>query len=237
MAETASELAIDVCTRLKQVSDPDRKEWSKNYYPTKMQVLGVKVPDLRPISNEIYERLKTSEPEAVIDFAMILVDGGVLECRQVGYEVLARHKKAMATLTTDLVEKLGEGIDNWVSTDVFAGLVAGPVWREGQIPDEVVRSWACSDDRWWRRAAVVCTVALNQKARGGHGDSSRTLDICTLVAADKDEMVAKALSWALRELSKRDSAAVIEFLEEYDSVLPARVKREVNRKINTGKKN
>jgi 3-methyladenine DNA glycosylase AlkD len=236
MTETAQVLAIDVCKKLKQVSDPERKEWARNYYPTQMQVLGVKVPDLRPISNEFYKRLRKSTSEEVLDFALILVDSGVLECRQVGYEVLARHKGAMASLTTGDLEVLGRGIDNWVSTDVFAGLVAGPVWREGQVPDEVIRNWALSKDRWWRRAAVVSTVALNQKARGGEGDTPRTLDICRLVASDQDEMVAKALSWALRELAKRDTTPVIEFLDEYDAILPSRVKREVKRKIETGRK-
>jgi len=140
------------------------------------------------------------------------------------------------SLTLEDCLVLGEGIDNWVSVDCFAGMVAGPAWREGRFPDKVVEDWAVSEDRWWRRAAVVCTVALNQKSRGGTGDVDRTLKICSIAASDKDDMVAKALSWALRELAKREPEPVVDFVDQNETILPKRVVREVRRKIETGRK-
>jgi len=104
------------------------------------------------------------------------------------------------------------------------------------IPEKLIEHWANSENRWWRRVAVVCTVALNQKARGGIGDATRTINICGMVASDQDEMVAKALSWALRELVKREPEPVVAFIEKHEAVLPARVKREVCSKIKTGRK-
>ena len=83
---------------------------------------------------------------------------------------------------------------------------------------------------------MVSTVALNNKARGGDGDTGRTLMICKMLVADRDDMVVKALSWALRELSKRDPKSVRTFLREHD-VLAPRVVREVNSKLKTGLKN
>ena len=142
----------------------------------------------------------------------------------------------MAALTTERIERLGRGIDNWASVDTFAVTIAGPAWRKGQLDDDVVQRWAKSPDRWWRRAAVVCTVALNQKSHGGKGDTARTLAICELVATDRDEMVAKALSWALRALSVVDRDAVVAFLERHGAELPSRVRREVGSKLTTGLK-
>ena len=51
--------------------------------------------------------------------------------------------------------------------------------------------------------------------------------ICEKVVSDRDDMIVKALSWALRELSKSDKPAVEEFMEKYDSQLAGRVRREV----------
>ena len=65
----------------------------------------------------------------------------------------------------------------------------------------------------------------------------KTLMVCEMLVADRDDMVVKALSWALRELSKRDPKAVSKFLREHDGVLAARVVREVNNKLTTGLKN
>jgi 3-methyladenine DNA glycosylase AlkD len=98
-------------------------------------------------------------------------------------------------------------------------------------------SWAKSPNRWWRRAALVSTVPLNNNARGGQGDVNRTLKICRMLISDRDDMVIKALSWALRELSKRDPLPVSSFLEQYDEQLAPRVKREVTNKLKTGLKN
>jgi len=147
------------------------------------------------------------------------------------------HHGAARSLNSGTLKSLGAGIDSWGAVDSFACYLAGPAWREGQVPDSLLASWAHSKDRWWRRTAVVSTVALNNKARGGSGDVDRTLRICQLLVADRDPMVVKALSWALRELSKRDSAAVKKFLAENRSVVAPLVVREVNNKLKTGLKN
>jgi 3-methyladenine DNA glycosylase AlkD len=132
---------------------------------------------------------------------------------------------------------LGRGINSWGDVDTFACYVAGPAWREGQIPDDVIRRWARSEDRWWRRAALVSTVPLNNKARGGTGNTERTLEVCQMLIDDRDDMVVKALSWALRELVKLDPDSVESFLSEHEEKLAKRVLREVRNKLSTGLKN
>jgi 3-methyladenine DNA glycosylase AlkD len=107
----------------------------------------------------------------------------------------------------------------------------------GQIADETIHEWARSEDLWWRRAALVSTVALNLRSQGGPGDTHRTLAVCRILVDDHEDMVEKALSWALRALVVHDPQAVSDFLIQYDSCLGARVKREVRNKLKTGLKN
>lgn len=83
----------------------------------------------------------------------------------------------------------------------------------------------------------MSTVAFNVRSQGGKGDVPRTLAICQLLVADGEDMVVKALSWALRQLVYFDPEAVERFLQEYDSLLAGRVKREVGNKLRTGLKN
>jgi 3-methyladenine DNA glycosylase AlkD len=134
------------------------------------------------------------------------------------------------------VERLGQGIASWEAVDTFACYVAGPAWRERQFDDEVIYRWATASDRWWRRAALVSTVALNCQARGGRVDTARTAAVCRLLVDDRDDMVVKALSWALRELVKRDPQAVAEFIADHRARLPARTRREVATELTTGLK-
>jgi len=191
----------------------------------------------RGFCREYSKRLATAEPREVVELASRLIDQGGIEHRGMAYGLVHDHRGALASLKTRDVVELGRGIDSWGAVDSFAVYLAGPAWREGQISTARIRIWTRSKDRWWRRAAVVATVPLNSKAQGGRGDTPRTLEICRLVVEDHDDMVVKALSWALRELSKRDPEAVREFLDEHRDALAARVVREVTNKLTTGLKN
>jgi 3-methyladenine DNA glycosylase AlkD len=155
----------------------------------------------------------------------------------VAYELIRGHKAAFKNLGVAELEALGQGIDSWWRVDSFARTLSGPAWLHGQVPDKLILKWARSSDRWWRRAALVSTVALNVRSRGGRGDVPRSLRICRALAGDQYDMVAKALSWALRELVVHDAGAVKEFLDDNDQILAARVKREVKNKLRTGLKN
>jgi len=153
------------------------------------------------------------------------------------YEIIAEHEQAFRSLCPDELEELGQGINSWWTVDAFARTLSGPAWWDGLIPDELVVKWAGSPDLWWRRAALVSTVAFNVRSQGGKGDAPRTLAICRLLVADHEDMVVKAMSWALRQLVFFDPQAVEEFLLEHETVLAGRVKREVGNKLRTGLKN
>jgi 3-methyladenine DNA glycosylase AlkD len=194
---------------------------------------GGGVEPARRIRREYSKRLRGAPSEDVVALALALVE----RQRWVGYEILYYHPGGLDALDVEDVAALGRGLDSWGSVDAFGCYVSGPAWRHGRITDAVVRRWAASPDRWWRRAALVSTVPLNVRSRGGTGDAARTLDIAARLAADRDDMVVKALSWALRELVFWDAAAVRSFLTAHGDVLAARVRREVGNKLDTGHKN
>jgi len=200
---------------------------------------NLKAESVRSVRKEFSKRLLNTSPQIVISLSLRLLhlDRPGFEYRFVAYEVVSYHKAALRSLGEKELELLGQGMCRWGDVDTFACYLAGPAWREFQVPDELIHRWACSEDRWWRRAAIVCTVALNNKARGGSGDTTRTLEVCRILVSDRDDMVVKAISWSLRELSRRDPDSVRAFLLEYNGMLAPRVVREVKTKLTTGLKN
>ena len=191
-------------------------------------------PSMRAIRREYSRRLKDAEPELIFNIARELLNYGF---RGFPYELIRYHPASFLCLGVNELEELGQGINSWGIVDAFARRLSGPAWLKGQISDELIHQWAHSDNRWWRRAALVSTVALNVRSKGGYGDVPRTLGVCRLLVDDRDDMVVKALSWALRELVVHDPDAVRGFLEEHEDALAARVKREVRNKLTTGLKN
>jgi 3-methyladenine DNA glycosylase AlkD len=194
---------------------------------------------VRSVRREFSWRLANASSQVVIELALRLLERPDFEYRFVAYELVCHHRAALGSLGEEELEQFGRGIDSWEDVDTFACYLAGPAWRERQVPDALIHHWAHSSDRWWRRAALVSTVALNNKVRGGTGagDVARTLEICRIVVRDRDDMVVKAMSWALRELARRDPQAVRAFMAEQQDVLAARVVREVRNKLATGLKN
>lgn len=200
-------------------------------------VADQKTSVIRDVRREFSQRLATAPSELVISLALRLIRRRSANLRFVAYELIHHHKPAFSCLNVRSLVELGHGLDSWGAVDTFACYLAGPAWRERQISDASIRRWARSKDRWWRRAALVSTVPLNSRARGGVGDQARTVDICAMLVKDRDDMVVKALSWALRELSKRDPETVRGFLAEHENDLAPRVRREVNNKLVSGLKN
>lgn len=200
------------------------------------------LPDLstqrvRALRRQFTSHLAEAEPEVVIEIGRRLIAWSGFHYRFVAYELIRDHQKALRALRKEELLQLADSLDSWVAVDTFALYLAGPCWRERQVSDSLIAAWAKSKDRWWRRTALVCTVALNNKARGGQGDVTRTLKISRMLVADRDDMVVKAMSWTLRELCKRDQQAVRKFLAEHESTLASRVLREVRNKLSTGLKN
>jgi hypothetical protein len=191
------------------------------------------VPSVRAVRKALSAELRRAEPRAVVAIGLGLAKQLP---RWLGYELINKHRGARGSLSLRDVERLGI-LDSWYATDPFGCYISGPAWRDGQIKTADIRRWARSKDFWWRRAALVSTVPLNQRARGNGYRTKDTLAICEMLIDDREDMVVKALSWALRVLADRDPKAVRAFLNRHGDRLAARVKRETNTKLVTGRKN
>ena len=191
-------------------------------------------PAVRAIRKEFSRRIAGAPPGSVVQLALHLLNQNSGLLRFFSYELLSCHRPAFEELTTGDVLKLGKGLDSWSSVDCFAMYLSGPLWAQGRVSDKTIATWARSQDLWWRRTALVSTVALSR--RGTADDLRRASRICALLAADEEDLVVKALSWALREMAKKHPQEARAFLRKHEHTPAARVVREVNNKLKTGLK-
>jgi hypothetical protein len=198
---------------------------------------GAAVAELRRLRRGFSRTLAAEPGRLVIAVAASLSQVPRPGHRFIAYELVQKHPGAASAVGERDLLRLGSGMDSWEAVDCFSIYLSGPAWLRGGIGDRVVHGWARSPDVWWRRAALVSTVPLNSRTHGGRGDPTRTLRVGRMLMDDREPMVVKALSWALRELAKREPAAVRSFLGKYSGRLPALVLREVRNKLETGLKN
>ncbi len=196
--------------------------------------------------NRFAELLADESPEYVVSLAHELwaTDQNVLMWAAV--HLIHLHPKAILHVRVSDLEKMGASLDGWGDVDTFCSLSC-TLWRLGRLSDARIRRWARSEGRWWRRSALVTMVAKPPKktryrrelikTHGAHLDPDRILPFCEMLVADRDDMVVKAMSWVLRDLSVPHPEVVRRFLEKHQEALAARVLREVRNKLETGVKN
>jgi 3-methyladenine DNA glycosylase AlkD len=195
-------------------------------------------PSVRRVRREFSRVLSPETPQVVLDFARLLLSRQDPILRFVAYELVSQHKPTFATISSKQIVELGAGLDSWSSVDCFALYLSGPIWAAGRISDQTIVGWASlrstEEDRWWRRAALVSTVPLSRQ--GLTTNIPKTLRVCELLMPDRDDMIVKALSWALRELARKHKDAARSFLVDNRRTLAARVLREVECKLTSGLK-
>jgi 3-methyladenine DNA glycosylase AlkD len=192
-------------------------------------------PSIRAVRRRWSKTLRAAPAVEVLAIATAVEAQAGQGGKWVAYELIRFHSKAFAEVGQDQIAGFANRAASWYAVDALGTILTGALWARGRLSDGLIADWARSDNLWLRRSALVATVGLNAALRG-FGDAVRTLAICRALSADHEDMVEKAMSWALRELSKRDRPAVERFMAELEASLASRVRREVRHKLSTGLK-
>lgn len=189
-------------------------------------------PQLRELRTRWSATLKPETATTMRKIARALERGSPQARKWMAYELIRFHPDAFAAMTEADVQDFAGRIDAWYATDAFGTVLSGPLWARGLLQDALFDAWSRSESRWLRRSALVATVGRNATKP----DPAGTFELCLRLADDRDDMVEKAVSWALRYLSQKDRAAVEAFWAEHGERFRPRVKREVRHKLATGVK-
>jgi 3-methyladenine DNA glycosylase AlkD len=108
-----------------------------------------------------------------------------------------------------------QGFDSWALADHAS--IAGAK-RLQAVPARLdqVAGWTTSDNMWTRRAALVMTLPWARLTHPKAQDLAvreRVLGWAEGYVTDRDWFIQKAVAWWLRDLSRRDPARVLAFLD------------------------
>lgn len=204
--------------------------------PGSKRVLGIRVPALRSLANEVARGLDSGgalDFDGALELADHAFEGDCREEMLLAVFLVARFKKELTPELWPRVDKWIDGITNWETCDQLAMNVAGEIVARAPAPvrEKLVKAlvrWAGSNNPWRRRFAAASTTALNQK---GRCDAQTALRVCEQLLADEEETVRKAVAWALREASDSDPEAVATFLSDHKGNMPPGVLRASAEKL------
>jgi 3-methyladenine DNA glycosylase AlkD len=182
---------------------------AKGEYGYGDKFLGVRVPDIRDIAKR-YENLSLESVKDLLTskyheerfLALVILSTRykkVKASRQVIYKFYVQHKRY---------------INNWDLVDTSAHNIIGH-YLFSEKDHSLLFKLANSKNIWDRRIAVIASFYFIKK-----NYFADTLKLSKKLLFDKEDLIHKATGWMLREIGKRDAAALENFLDTYGHIMP-----------------
>lgn len=182
--------------------------------------LGLRAATLRRLAKE-YRSLPLAEIE-------ILLQSQIHEERALALLILClvvhRAEDAIRKQVFELYLANTGHVNNWDLVDVSAPSLVGAFLADKSR--KPLYRLARSKNLWERRIAMVATQHFIRS-----DDFADTLKIAHMLLDDDEDLIHKAAGWMLREVGKRDEAALQGFLMEHRSSMPRTMLRYAIEKL------
>ena len=193
---------------------------TKNYQriiPDTGKFFGVPLPILRVIAAEIEKFIQKGPTEAKLLLETIWTEGS-FEARQIAGKCLEKFGPKNPEICLDFVSSVLPDLDNWAVCDNLAMFGVEPiVYSNPELILPLSENWIKSADKWIRRFGVV-TLRGYKKVQ----TTNEVFEILDLVMEDNEKEIKKAVSWILREITKRNPDEVAEFLTRWAKANPGK---------------
>ena len=187
--------------------DPERAAGAERYMKGIAPFLGLTASERRSLLRGAWIDLDapTSDQLGVASMQLMTLDE-----REYHYAATDLTAKFVRRADDDFLDRWGERLLTtkpwWDTVDGFGSSIVSPFGRRHDVTATVDR-WSESGDIWLIRSAI-------QHQRGWRADTDivRVFELCDRHWPNPEFFVAKAIGWALRDLTRLDPAAVRRFL-------------------------
>lgn len=175
------------------------------------QFLGLSMPEQREIARQ-FAQLPLEEVE-------LLIHDPYHECRMVGLVIWVLQCRSRS-ISSGYRQAIFECyianrhyINNWDLVDVTCPAIVGEYLLKRER--SILHDLANENHLWSQRIAIISTLSFIRK--GQFGD---TFSIAGQLLSHRHDLIHKAVGWMLREVGKKDSDALEEFLHDHIRELP-----------------
>ncbi|MCC3158762.1 DNA alkylation repair protein [Hymenobacter sp. 15J16-1T3B] len=213
----AASSAADLLARIHALADPARAVLVARFFKTGPgqygegdQFLGLPMPLQRQLARE-FRALPPDEVEQQ------LVRSPWHDCRSIGLIIWTlQFAKAGPAGRQELYERYLANrrfVNNWDLVDISCPtIVGGSLLQRDRAP---LYALAAEDHLWSQRMSIVSTLAFIRK-----GQFADTFALTEQLLSHRHDLIHKAVGWMLREVGKRNEAALEEFLADHARQLP-----------------
>lgn len=224
-------LIQEVTSDLKTLIKPEKAQFFPKFfksfpggYGEGDKFLGVIIPDIRKVVSKYVKRVSLLEVENMLRSEWH-------ELRMLSLLMLVKlFEKGDAPTRKeifDLYLRNTEYVNNWDLVDASATAIVGGFLYNYSGDTVLLDKLAASKNLWENRIAMIATFYFIRK-----NEFEPTLRMATKLLAHQHDLIHKAIGWMLREMGKRDLAALKKFLDQHASHMSRTTLRYAIEKLN-----
>lgn len=229
----------DILSFLKDKADPERQLITRRFFSGPLCCYGVRLPEVRKFCRRLNrETLPENFRPEIFRLVETLLAEKELESRLAGLFLLAARSRNLRVEDFEIFEhwcKKGY-LDNWALIDTFSLEVVAPVLLNNARAEEKVKTWILSKNPFVKRAGLVAMIKPLRKNKNVSPVLQTVLEAMARPPA-REDLVAKAAGWLLREAGKVSPPELEKFLLEHGRYLPRVTVRYALEIFEPGKKN
>lgn len=213
------ELITSIEAEFPRHTDPKRAEGAYAYMKGIAPFLGIDTPTRRSILKPIFTHLSQPTSQQLGRSAIALMNKREREYHYAAYDLIDFFNDCA---NRDFLSEFGERLITtkswWDTVDGFGNAMVSRLTIE--FPSRrLIQQWNNSQNRWLIRAAIQ-----HQRGRREETEVEYVLKLCSYHATSREFFIAKAIGWALRDISRFDRRSVRRFLAEHPELSPVAVR-------------
>jgi 3-methyladenine DNA glycosylase AlkD len=192
---------------LSALGDPIRADDQANYMKHVAPFLGIATPERRMATKQAWKALPIPSSDELGEAALQLFMKPEREFHYAACDLIHKYiDSADETFLAEYLEQLLTTKSWWDTVDALVNAGVSPLcWRFDAT--EIIDQWSESQNRWLIRAAIG-----HQRGWKSNTDIDQVLHICDRHWEVSEFFIAKAIGWALRDITAVDSQSVRRFL-------------------------
>ncbi|MGD0895214.1 MAG: DNA alkylation repair protein [Acidimicrobiales bacterium] len=202
-------LAEKIDDELRAAGSPERAVREKAYLKSALDHYGATMPVITSIAKAVRREHPELDHDDLVALGVSLWSRPVHERRMTAAALFELNSQLLDTEDVPLLERWLRESRTWALVDGIAASVVGPLVERRPELRSVLDRWACDDDFWIRRSALL---GLLPGLRQGAGDFERFSRYADSMLDDKEFFIRKAIGWVLRDTAWKRPGMVFEWL-------------------------
>jgi len=214
-------------------SDTSNANRMKQYMRNQFEYYGIKSPLRKELLRQFLKEYDKPSGEELKQIVQLLWENDHREMQYLAMDIMQKSLNNLDESFLLFLEKLILQKSWWDTVDWIAPNGFGRIFQKyPQHIKPITERWIQSENIWLQRSAIIFQLKYREKT-----DHTLMFDYVLIRANSKEFFVRKGSGWALRQYSKYNARAVIDFIQNHEDFLSNLTKKEGLKWLERNRKN